>query len=86
MVHKQVSIRSATTPSRAAGSAFRGRGGASSLGPFASANLWQSRRNTVLDFRQQLDQYEKDNRMPYITSIDRVAIEKGRKQTTQTNA
>lgn len=35
-------------------------------------------REIELDFRQQLEQYEKEKHMPYITSIERMAIEKGR--------
>ncbi len=30
-----------------------------------------------LEFRQQLEQYEQEKQMPYITSIERMAIEKG---------
>jgi len=30
-----------------------------------------------LDFRQQLEQVEQERHMPYITSIERMAIEKG---------
>ena len=31
-----------------------------------------------LEFREQLEQLELENRMPYITSIERLVIEKGR--------
>jgi hypothetical protein len=33
-----------------------------------------------LEFRQQLEQFEQEQRMPYITSIERMAIEKGREE------
>ena len=33
-----------------------------------------------LDFRQQLEQVEQERHMPYITSIERMAIEKGREE------
>lgn len=33
-----------------------------------------------LEFRQQLEQFEQEQQMPYITSIERMAIEKGREE------
>jgi hypothetical protein len=33
-----------------------------------------------LDFRQQLEQVEQERHMPYITSIERMAIAKGREE------
>lgn len=33
-----------------------------------------------LEFRQQLEQFEQEQRMPYITSIEQMAIEKGREE------
>jgi hypothetical protein len=31
-------------------------------------------------FKEQLDQYEQERQMPYITSIERMGIEKGREE------
>ncbi len=39
--------------------------------------MMQLPRDIELEFRQQLEQWEQENHMPYITSIERLASEKG---------
>jgi predicted transposase/invertase (TIGR01784 family) len=43
---------------------------------------WLMRLPTDLEyqFKEQLDQYEQERQMPYITSIERMGIEKGREE------
>jgi predicted transposase/invertase (TIGR01784 family) len=43
---------------------------------------WLMRLPTDLEyqFKAQLDQYEQERQMPYITSIERMGIEKGREE------
>jgi predicted transposase/invertase (TIGR01784 family) len=35
---------------------------------------------SVGEFKEQLDQYEQERQMPYITSIEKMGIEKGREE------
>lgn len=42
--------------------------------------MMQLPRDIELEFCQQLEQFEQENRMPYITSIERLAIEKGQEK------
>ena len=42
--------------------------------------MMQLPKDIELEFRQQLEQYEQEKHMPYITSIERMAIEKGQEK------
>lgn len=42
--------------------------------------MMQLPEDIEIDFRQQLEQYEQETRMPYVTSIERMAKKEGRQE------